>query len=131
MSVYVDQTDFERAWHGGSLDESEWQRIDGLLRRAERELTLLVGDLSGYDGRLVADTLVDAVIESQMVDNPARFRSESDGDYTYTRMTLTNGSRSRFWWPRNLLELFGIHDSGRRLRVHRIGPSPAGRGWAW
>lgn len=111
-----------------TIDDVEWAQIEGLLRRAARELDLLVGDLSTFDSELVSDTLVDAIRED--VENPGRLRMEQDGSYSYQRYAMPSGLEGRFWWPTNLLDLFGIAtDSGNRLRVIPIGISRAGRGW--
>lgn len=127
--VVVSQTDFEAMWSGGEVTEQEWTRITGYLRRASRELVLLIGGLEGHDQDLVKDTLIDAVIESQLVDNPNRFASESDGGYSYTRYSLPSGHQSRFWWPSNLLELFGKRVAKGELRMRSIRPSRPYMGW--
>ncbi|WP_346007461.1 hypothetical protein [Janibacter terrae] len=121
----ITQTEFQ-ADAGLTLTPEQWSRVQGLLRRAERELTLLVGDLAGHDGELIKDTLVDAVREDAI--NPDRYQSETDDAYSYRRYDLPDGTPGRFWWPANVLELFGIKRPGGRLSVVRLHPSP--RGWA-
>lgn len=126
MSDFVGQDDAEEALRE-ELSETQWSQIEALLRRAERELTLLVGDLSRHDPLLVGDTLIDAIREEWT--NPDRYRSETDNSYSYTRYSLPSGEQGRFWWPRNLYELFGIKRPGKKLRVLPIGVSSASRGW--
>lgn len=109
------------------LDDAQWQQLDALLRRAERELRLLIGPLEPHDQQLVADTLIDAVREEWH--NPDRYRSETDNTYSYTRYALPSGEQGRFWWPTNLYGLFGLQRPGKALRVIPVGLSPAGRGW--
>ncbi|MGO1562616.1 MAG: hypothetical protein ACTHW7_12410 [Actinomycetaceae bacterium] len=124
---YVTKPDMEAVLRR-EVTEAEWGQIQALLRRAERELTLLVGDLSQHDPELVADTLADAIREEWV--NPERYKSEQDNSYSYTRATLPSGHEGRFWWPENLLELFGIGKDHRgRLKVVPIGISPGMRGW--
>lgn len=110
------------------VSDAEWAQIQALLRRAERELTLLVGDLAQYDPALVADTLTDAIREEWV--NPDRLKQEMDSSYSYTKAELPDGQQGRFWWPSNLLDLFGVERaSSGRLRVLSVGISPAMRGW--
>lgn len=124
---YVTKTDMEAVLRR-PIDMDEWEQIQGLLRRAARELTLLVGDLTQYDPELVGDTLADAIREEW--NNPNHIKQETDSSYSYTRAVLESGQEGRFWWPSNLLALFGIHDDYRgRLRVLKVGVSPAMRGW--
>lgn len=120
----ISQADFQ-ADAGVTLTPEQWARVQGLLRRAERELTLLVGDLTKHDEALVKDTLIDAVREDAI--NPDRYQSETDDAYSYRRYDLPDGTPGRFWWPANLLELFGIRRPGRLLRAIPLRPSP--RGW--
>lgn len=97
---------------GATIDDATWLRVRALLRRAQRELTLMLGDLHQFDEETVIDALVDAVAQSGQVDNPGRLRSESDGDYSYTRYDLPGGAgRTRFWWPYDLCALFGDPDT--------------------
>ena len=110
------------------LTDEEWVQAQELLRRAARELTLLVGDLAQYDPDLVSDTLVDAIREEWV--NPDRLTSEQDSSYSYRKTTLPSGAPGRFWWPENLLDLFGIGGDHRgRLRVVPARISPGMRGW--
>lgn len=120
----ITQPEFQ-ADTGVTLTPEQWGRVQGLLRRAARELTLLVGDLEQHDSALVKDTLIDAVREDAI--NPERYISETDDAYSYRRYDLPDGTPGRFWWPANLLELFGIKAPGRLIRVVRMRPSP--RGW--
>lgn len=120
----ISQADFQ-ADAGVTLTPEQWARVQGLLRRAERELTLLVGGLAKHDPDLVRDTLIDAVREDAI--NPDRYQSETDDAYSYRRYDLPDGTPGRFWWPANLLELFGIRRPGRLLRAIPLCPSP--RGW--
>lgn len=122
--MQIDQADFQ-ADAGVTLTPEQWKRVQGLLRRAERELTLLVGDLYQHDEDLVRDTLIDAVREDAI--NPDRYQSETDDAYSYRRYDLPDGTPGRFWWPANLLDLFGVGRPGRPLRVVHMRPSP--RGW--
>ena len=87
-----------------------------------------MGDLAGYDVGLVSDTLADAIREELL--NPERYRSETDGNYSYTRMTLSSGARGRFWWPVNLLDLFGISSTRRPRTVFMRPLSPGSSGWS-
>lgn len=114
----------------GQFTDTDRPRIEALLRAAERELTSLVGDLTKHDPVLVADTIIDAVLESGAATNPDHLRSENDGAYSYTRFELAGagGRRARFWWPTNLHELFGIRRSRGRARTVRLG-GPIPRGW--
>lgn len=121
---YVTRTDMETALRR-TIDDAEWAQIEGLLRRAARELALLVGDLAEHDPTLVGDTLVDAIRED--VENPERLRMEQDGSYSYQRFALPSGLEGRFWWPINLRDLFGLPSTRGRIRVARMGFSP--RGW--
>lgn len=124
---YVTRPEAEAAFRQDFTDE-QWQQLQALLRRAARELTLLVGPLDQYDRQLVSDTLLDAVQHEWT--NPDRFRSETDQSYSYQRFELPSGLRGRFWWPENLCDLFGIPSDRRgKLRVIRIGVSPVQRGW--
>lgn len=136
MSVYVSQEDWEE--QRGVVTEDEWKQIDALLRRAERELAILVGDLSQFDPQLVKDTLIDAIVVGGTVTNPEGFKSETDGDYSYVRFDLPDGlGKSRFWWPLNLCVLFGDPDTpfcnlsrgGGKVTTHSIRTSCAMRGW--
>lgn len=127
MSDYVQKADMEAVLRR-PISEDEWTHIEALLRRAERELALLVGDLGQHDPQLVADTLVDAIREEWV--NPQRLKSETDDSYSYTRVELSSGQRGRFWWPCNLLDLFGIvREKPGRLRVIPVGISTGMRGW--
>ena len=127
MAIEITQDEFQVMWSGDPLTDTEWKRTSGLLRRAERELALIVGPLDQIpDVQLVKDTLIDAVIESQLIDNPNHYRSESDGGYSYSRFTLPSGRASRFWWPQNLLELFGRRVDDGKLRMLRARPSRLG-----
>lgn len=136
MSRFVTETEWEA--QRGTVTTEEWEAISALLRRAERELELLVGDLSQHDPELVADTLIDSVAVSQILDNPEGFKSETDGDYTYVRFNLPEGlGRSRFWWPPMLCKLFGDPDTtfcrlgqhGGKATTHPIKISCSMRGW--
>lgn len=110
------------------LSGEQWVQMQGLLRRAARELELLVGDLTQYDPELVGDTLADAIREEWV--NPDRLKQEMDSSYSYTKAELPDGQEGRFWWPSNLLALFGVEQpKGGRLRVIRVGVSPAMHGW--
>lgn len=120
----ISQADFQ-ADAGVTLTPEQWVRVQGLLRRAERELTLLVGGLAKHDPDLVRDTLIDAVREDAI--NPDRYQSETDDAYSYRRYDLPDGTPGRFWWPANLFELFGIRRPGRLMRAIPLRPSP--RGW--
>lgn len=120
----ITQPEFQ-ADTGVTLTPEQWGRVQGLLRRAARELTLLVGDLEQHDSALVKDTLIDAVREDAI--NPERYISETDDAYSYRRYDLPDGTPGRFWWPANLLALFGLNEPGKRLRVIPLRPSP--RGW--
>lgn len=127
ISGYVTQPEAEAAFRQ-DLTSEEWEQLQALLRRAARELELLVGPLGEHDRQLVSDSLLDAVKHEWT--NPDRFRSETDQSYSYQRFELPSGLRGRFWWPENLLDLFGIpRDYRGRLRVIPVGVSPAGRGW--
>lgn len=110
-----------------SLSGDEYMQVLDLSRRAERELALLVGDLSAFDVELVHDTLIDAIREEWV--NPERYRSETDDSYSYTRFALPSGIQGRFWWPSNLYGLFGVEKVQRRPRTVIIGTPPAMRGW--
>lgn len=110
-----------------TLSDDEYLQVLDLARRAERELGLLVGDLSAFDDELVRDTLLDAIREEWV--NPERFRSETDDSYSYTRFSVPGGIRGRFWWPLNLYGLFGIERAVGRPRTVIIGSPPAMRGW--
>lgn len=120
---YVTRADMQAAL-GRTIDDAEWEQVQGLLRRAARELTLLVGELAQYDRQLVVDTLVDAIRED--VENPERLRMEQDGSYSYQRFALPSGLEGRFWWPINLRDLFGLPSDRGRIRVARMGFSPHG-----
>ena len=120
---YVTRSDMEAAL-GRTIDDAKWAQVQGLLRRAARELTLLVGELTQYDRQLVVDTLVDAIRED--VENPERLRMEQDGSYSYQRFALPSGLEGRFWWPINLRDLFGLPSARGRIRVTRMGFSPHG-----
>ena len=120
---YVTRADMQAAL-GRTIDDAEWEQVQGLLRRAARELTLLVGELAQYDRQLVVDTLVDAIRED--VENPERLRMEQDGSYSYQRFALPSGLEGRFWWPINLRDLFGLPSARGRIRVARMGFSPHG-----
>lgn len=109
------------------LTDDEYEQVLDLLRRAERELGLLVGDLSGFNQQLVNDTLVDSVREE--FTNPHRYRSETDDSYSYTRFALPGGIKGRFWWPLNLYGLFGLDQVRQRPRTVIIGTPSAMRGW--
>lgn len=124
---FVTITDVTDAPGWDEVTDADWPRIEGLVRRAQRELTLLVGDLGPHDAALVRDTLLDAIREEWS--NPNRLVSESDDNYSYRRHTLPSGAPGRFWWPVNLLDLFGVESAGGRLRSIPVGLSPASRGW--
>lgn len=136
MSEFVTEAEWEA--QRGPISEDEWASVSALLRRAERELELLVGDLTQFDRQLVSDTLIDSVSVSQILDNPEGFKSETDGDYTYTRFDLPSGlGRSRFWWPPMLCRLFGDPDTdfcrlnrgGGKVNTYPIQISCSMRGW--
>ncbi len=110
-----------------TLTDVELGQIEGLIRRAERELALLVGDLAQYDPELVEDTLVDSIREAWL--NPQGLRSETDDSYSYTRFAMSSGTPGRFWWPTNLHALFGLPAPGKRLRTIPLGITPGSRGW--
>lgn len=106
------------AQYDGVIPDAARARVDGYIRRAERSLTGLVGDLAGHDQTLVMDTVVDAVI--RRYDNPKGYRSESDGDYSYTLIRGSDG----FWWPSDWRILFNQPAAGARtIQV------PLGLGW--
>lgn len=105
------------AQYDGVIPDTDRARVDGYIRRAERSLAGLVGDLAGHDPQLVTDTVVDAVI--RRYDNPKGFRSESDGDYSYTLIRGSDG----FWWPSDWRVLFGRPVAGARTIQVQLGAS--------
>ena len=117
-------TTFENvvAQYDGAILESARSRVEGYIRRAERSLAGLVGDLGTYHPDLVRDIVVDAVI--RVYDNPKGYRSESDGDYSYTLIRGSDG----FWWPSDWRVLFGKPAGG--ARTVRVPLSPGWGPWS-
>lgn len=117
----ADLTTFEDVveQYDGAIPDTARPRVVGLIRRAERSLAGLVGDLQVYRADLVRDTVVDAVI--RRYDNPKGYRSESDGDYSYTLIRGVDG----FWWPSDWRTLFNRPAAGARTVRMQLGP-----GWA-
>ncbi len=109
------------------ISADDWGHATDLLRRAERELTLLVGDLSGFDQTLVTDTLYDSIREEWR--NPDGYRSETDDSYSYTRFQMPSGIQGRFWWPINLYDLFGVEPARKAGRTLPLPLAGVSRGW--
>lgn len=100
MATFVSASDVTDQYP--DMGELTAGQIDGVIRRAERSLAGMVGDLSLYDQQLVVDTVVDAV--KRRLDNPSGFIEETSGDYTYKLAKGADG----FWWPEDWRTLFGI-----------------------
>lgn len=96
-------------------------RVEGYIRRAERSLAALVGDLATYDSELVVDTVVDAV--TLRLDNPRGYASETDGDYSYRYFKGSDG----WLWPADWRALFGVE--GRSVGVIATTVPCMWRGW--
>ena len=117
--------------HTADLSESDRDRVEGLIRRAERSLAkLLLGpsaqlvDLGRFDRSTVVDVVVDAV--SRRLHNPRGFVSETAGEYSYRFEKGSDG----FWWPEDWRLLFGLAAAApRRVATIPVGLTCQWRGW--
>lgn len=94
--VYATVDDVRGAWER-VIPDSRVPYVQGRLNAAHR---LLHGKAPGLDARVASDVLDRGLVKDVIVEmvlrvlrNPSGFRSESDGDYSYSRDTQVASGR--------------------------------------